>query len=70
MEHINRPLKLHGIDGPIGVTFMILNYFQHPRPFAFPRFRVGMLAAKLRHTQSDANFILHCPRKPQQIVLS
>ena len=52
-------LELYRIDRPVGFTFVILDDFKDSRAFALPRLGLWMLSPKLRHAQSDANFVLH-----------
>src|SRR4029077_9137153 len=69
MQHIRSVLKLHRIHCPVSVTSVIPHDFKDSRAFALPRLRLWMLSPKLRHAQSDANFILHSFRKFQQVAL-
>src|SRR6267154_2792157 len=69
MQHIRSVLELYRIYRAVGVTFVILDDFKDSRAFALPRLRLWMLSPKLRHAQSDANFILHSFRKFHQVAL-
>ncbi len=69
MKNINGLTEFHGVDRAIGIAAVVLDDFQNPGTFSFPRLRFRMLAPKLRHTQGDAYFVLRRVGKVQQVVL-
>jgi hypothetical protein len=58
VKNIDSAFKADRIDCPIGVSAVVFDHFENASSLPFPGFRVGMLAAKLGHTESRANTIL------------
>jgi hypothetical protein len=69
VEHIASPPKAHLVHRPIGVGREVVNDFEYPGPFALPRFRSRMLAAKLSQAQGGAHAVFHRFREAQQVLL-
>src|SRR5208282_5838713 len=54
---------------PVSIAAMVRDNFQDARPFAFPRLRFRVLAAKLRHAEGGSYFVLHGLGKLHEVVL-
>ena len=67
MQYINYTNKTHGVNCSIGITAMIFDDFENPRPIAFPRLGFGVLAVDLCQTKGIAHVALHWVRKVEVI---
>src|SRR5450432_1467785 len=69
VQDVDRSLKLHRVVRPVCIASGVLHNFQNARAFALPRFRAGILSTKLRHAQTDADFVFDSFGTIQQIAL-
>jgi hypothetical protein len=69
MKYVDRVLKFDRVHRSIGVSAMVLHYFEDPWSFPSPRFRAWVLATKLRNAESGSNFIDHRLWESQQVIL-
>ena len=70
MKYVDRVLKFDRVHRSIGVSAMVLDYFEAPWSFPSPRFRAWVLATKLRNAESGSNFIDHRLWESQQVILA
>jgi len=70
MKYVDRVLKFDRVHRSIGVSAMVLDYFEDPWSFPSPRFRAWVLATKLRNAESGSNFIDHRLWESQQVILA
>ena len=69
MEHVDRPGKLHRIDGPIRVPVVVLDHFEQSRPTeALQDLRVSVLAAKLGLPEGKAHRLADFVRELSQVI--
>jgi hypothetical protein len=69
MKHIDGSFESDGVDRPVGIAPMVLYNLQDAGAFTLPWFRLGMLPAKLSHTQCVPDFVFDGLRKGQQVSL-
>ena len=69
VEDIDKSLKAHCIDGPIGVALKALDEFEDAGPFALPRFGGGVFASKLGDTERIAHLAHDIRRKVEKVGL-
>lgn len=69
MQHVNRALEFYRVHGPVSVAAVVGDDFQDTRPFALPRFRFRVLAAKLLDAKRRPVFVLHALGKLHEVVL-
>src|SRR5438309_3653148 len=70
MKYVDGVLEFDRVHRSIGISAMVLDYFEDPWSFPSPRFRAWVLATKLRNAESGSNFIDHRLRESQQIILA
>src|SRR5260370_37238447 len=70
MKYVDGVLEFDRVHRSIGVSAMVLDYFENPWSFPSPRFRAWVLATKLRNAESGSNFIDHRLRESQQVILA
>src|SRR6266699_13016 len=70
MKYVDGVLEFDRVHRSIGVSAMVLDYFEDPWSFPSPRFRAWVLATKLRNAESGSNFIDHRLRESQQVILA
>src|SRR6266566_2694863 len=69
MKYVDGVLEFDRVHRSIGISAMVLDYFEDPWSFPSPRFRAWVLATKLRNAESGSNFIDHRLRESQQVIL-
>src|SRR5246127_2842601 len=70
MKNVDGLLEFDRVYRSIGVSAMVLDYFEDSRSFPSPRFCASVLATKLRNAESGSNFIDHRLRESQQVILA
>src|SRR5256886_2290789 len=70
MKYVDGVLEFDRVHRSIGISAMVLDYFEDPWSFPSPRFRAWVLATKLRNAESGSNFIDHRLRESQQVILA
>src|SRR5258706_15801930 len=70
MKHVDRTLKFHRVNGPIGVRSMVPDHFKDAWSLSSPRFCAWVLSAKLCNAESGSNFINNRLRECQQVILA
>ena len=60
VKHVNSLCKTDGIDGAKSISGMISDNLQNTRTLSFPLLGRWVLSAKLGHTESGPDGILHC----------
>jgi hypothetical protein len=70
MKYVDGLLEFDRVYRAIGVSTMVLDYFEDPWSFPSSRFCAWMLATKLRNAESGSNFIDHGLRESQQVILA
>src|SRR2546423_11891196 len=70
MKYIDGVFEFDRVHRSIGISAMVLDYFEAPWSFPSPRFRAWVLATKLRNAESGSNFIDHRLRESQQVILA
>ena len=70
MKYVDGVLEFDRVHRSIGISAMVLDYFEDPWSFPSPRFRAWVLATKLRNAESGSNFIDHRLRESQQVNLA
>jgi len=70
MKYVDGLLEFDRVYRSIGVSAMVLDYFEDPWSFPSPRFCAWVLATKLRNAESGSNFIDHGLRESQQVILA
>ena len=69
MKYVDGVLEFDRVHRSIGISAMVLDYFEDPWSFPSPRFRAWVLATKLRNAESGSNFIDHRLRKTNRSSL-
>ena len=70
MKYVDRVLKFDRVHRSIGVSAMVLDYFEDAWSFPSPRFRAWVLATKLRNAERGSNFIDNRLWESQQVILA
>src|SRR6266404_3664820 len=70
MKYVDGVLEFDRVHRSIGISAMVLDYFEDPWSLPSPRFRAWVLATKLRNAESGSNFIDRRLRKSQQVILA
>jgi len=70
MKYVDGVLEFDRVHRSIGVSPMVLDYFEDPWSFPSPRLRAWVLATKLRNVESGSNFIDQRLWESQQVILA